>query len=440
MKKIFAIMLTVLMLLGLSACAASDAEMDGGAPVPGDSGYGGSSYKAEAAEGAVSGDAEFFAGAADMIDGALMPSEDRAEGDVLREEEYVPEKDSYPTPTAGLLTAGEWKDLENLDFWTTLLNRNDWYSLMEKRDLYPRSIKPVLVTNENGEPCYNAVVELLDGAGQPLYAARTDVSGYAYLFYGIDKQEQSPASVRVCGKVTAPLSEGVTTVVIDRKTVEVQALDLMFMIDTTGSMSDELAYLQKEVEDVVLRVAAASDGVLSIRVSVNFYRDKGDRYVVRPFAFTENLNEVVTTLAAQDANGGGDTPEAVHLALDNAIREHDWREDAVKLMIFVLDAPPHYESEIQGINRHIRDLLIEASLEGIRIIPVASSGVDTDTEFLLRSYAAMTGGTYVFLTDHSGIGNSHLEPTIGQYEVEALNECLIRIISEYCGLEYQMPQ
>ena len=73
------------------------------------------------------------------------------------------------------------------------------------------------------------------------------------------------------------------------------------------------------------------------------------------------------------------------------------------------------------------------SMIGIRLIPVASSGVDTETEFLLRSWATMTGGTYTFLTNHSGVGNDHLEPTIGEYEVEKLNDLMIRVINEYCG-------
>ena len=73
--------------------------------------------------------------------------------------------------------------------------------------------------------------------------------------------------------------------------------------------------------------------------------------------------------------------------------------------------------------------------QGIRLIPLASSGVNTETEFLLRSWAVMTGGTYTFLTNHSGIGNSHLEPTIGEYEVEKLNDLLVRVICEYCGIK-----
>jgi hypothetical protein len=104
-------------------------------------------------------------------------------------------------------------------------------------------------------------------------------------------------------------------------------------------------------------------------------------------------------------------------------------------MFFVLDAPPHSESEIKGINTRMTETVKMAAEKGVRIIPVASSGVDTETEFLLRSWAVMTGGTYTFLTNHSGVGNDHLEPTIGQYKVEKLNECMIRIICEYCGLE-----
>ncbi len=75
--------------------------------------------------------------------------------------------------------------------------------------------------------------------------------------------------------------------------------------------------------------------------------------------------------------------------------------------------------------------MAKASAEGIRIIPIASSGVDKETEFLLRFMAINTNGTYTFLTNHSGIGNSHITPTIGQYQVEQLNDLMVRLIDEY---------
>ena len=49
----------------------------------------------------------------------------------------------------------------------------------------------------------------------------------------------------------------------------------------------------------------------------------------------------------------------------------------------------------------------------------------------MRQIAILTGGTYVFITDHSGIGNSHLEPSIGKYKVEFLNELMARVIKKY---------
>lgn len=142
-------------------------------------------------------------------------------------------------------------------------------------------------------------------------------------------------------------------------------------------------------------------------------------------------------MRGQHAEGGGDYPEAVHTALDNAINGHEWREDAVKICFLVLDAPPHSESEVQGINKEILGSVEKAAELGIKMIPVASSGVDTETEVILRSFAVMTGGTYLFLTDDSGIGGSHLEPTVGEYTVEPLNECMIRVVCEFCGLPYQ---
>ena len=91
----------------------------------------------------------------------------------------------------------------------------------------------------------------------------------------------------------------------------------------------------------------------------------------------------------------------------------------------MLDAPPHAtQDRILKLQRTIE----EASRLGIRVVPVAASGVDKSTECLLRCFAAATQGTYVFLTDHSGVGNSHIKPTIGQFRVEKLNDLLTRLI------------
>ena len=82
----------------------------------------------------------------------------------------------------------------------------------------------------------------------------------------------------------------------------------------------------------------------------------------------------------------------------------------------------------------VQKSVAEAAKQGIRIIPVASSGVDLTTEIILRSFAASTGGTYIFITDDSGVGGGHKEAEVGEHVVETLNECMIRVSCEYCGI------
>jgi hypothetical protein len=49
----------------------------------------------------------------------------------------------------------------------------------------------------------------------------------------------------------------------------------------------------------------------------------------------------------------------------------------------------------------------------------------------MRFMAIYTNGTYVFITDDSGIGNAHLEPSVGEYQVEKLSDLMIRLIKKY---------
>ncbi len=393
MKRILA--LTLAMILLLSGCAAA----------PGESG-------------------------GDMYDGALMSGAASSDWKGTPEGNGNSSVDVFP----GTLTAGEWKDAENLDFWYELLRDNEWYELMNQRHLFVNRFIRVTVKDESGAPCFNVPLQLLDSDLKVLYEARTDINGVALLPADLDKDGVEPAWIGAAGEYY-PIEKDEAHITLASSSVAGQ-LDLMLMVDTTGSMRDELQYLQKELEDVISRVSGSAES-LSIRVSVNFYRDEGDEYVIRSFDFTEDISKAVSQLNVQTTAGGGDYPEAVHKALDDIVHGHQWRNDAVKLCFFVLDAPPHKDQEIQGINAAMTKTVSDAAIQGIRIIPVASSGVDTETEFLLRSWALMTGGTYTFLTNHSGIGNDHLEPTIGEYKVEKLNECLIRIICEYCGLAYK---
>ena len=133
-------------------------------------------------------------------------------------------------------------------------------------------------------------------------------------------------------------------------------------------------------------------------------------------------------LSVQSSDGGGDWEEAVEEALADAIFEHQWSPGArARLLFLVLDAPPH---DNPANRASLQQSIEEAAAMGIRVIPLAASGVDKNTEFLLRNLDIATGATYTFLTDHSGIGGPHIEPSIGDYDVELLNDLLVRLIVE----------
>ncbi|MBQ7160336.1 MAG: VWA domain-containing protein [Clostridia bacterium] len=456
MKKLICLFIALLMIAGLCACSAAKSESSVDADPaekpaslePTDikgSGADGEEAEPSAAKDMFASKAEDIApeggaksaerddGGYAVIDDPVVPSSPDIAADFGGEDGGVPgdEPPADTTPIeAGTLTAGEWKDNDNYDFWRKVLAREEWAGLARlwKMDVTKR----FAVTVSDGQnTAKNAAVELLDAEGNVISRAVTDSYGKAYLYYDIDSAGKVPAAVSVGGaqhEITADqLAAGGATVsgAGERYT----KLDLMFTTDTTGSMTDELEYLKKEMGSVIERVAGENDG-LDIRLSVNFYRDEGDEYVVRSFAFSGDIEEVIRQLDQQFSDGGGDYPEAVHTALDDSVNGHDWRDDAVKLLFLTLDAPGH--SDAAGVPESVRASVVAAAAKGIRIIPVAASGVDTETEFMLRAMACATGGTYIFLTDHSGVGESHLEPTIGDYNVKKLNDLLVKVISEYC--------
>lgn len=363
---------------------------------------------------------------------------------ILPIEPVIPEKPQ--DISAGLLSAGEWKDNVNYDFIKNLLiNGQDadyqQYFLDWKLTPFNR-IRVCCYTgaaDSVGPSVENAVVKLYDSEGTLIFTGRSDNEGMVYVYYALANTQAVPKTIEASFAGETLTHEIAGGELVDDMLVsfgfaadciKAPALDLMFVVDTTGSMGDEIYYLQAELSDVIKRVKEAN-GDLPIRLSMNFYRDHEDDYVVRSNAFDTDIETQLSYLNKEYAFGGGDYEEAVEEALDDAINNHAWNEDSVKLLFIVLDAPPHNTPEIQN---KLASVIASASEKGIRIIPVASSGVDKNTEFLLRTFAMTTGGTYTFLTGNSGIGGSHIEPTIGSYTVEYLNDLLVRVIDSYIGI------
>ena len=340
---------------------------------------------------------------------------------------------------SGRLTAGEWSDLGDWKFWAKLLNNNNYYDKTEYWKFFPKSLVAVKVVDADSNAIANVPVELMDGETVE-FAAKTDNSGLAYcwvnLFDGVREENAENFSLKINGiaiDTTLTLTGIKDTalnlnVIVNKEIKHAEATaDIAFIVDATGSMTDEIAFLISDLDYIIGH--AASSKKVALRTAALFYRDEDDEYLTIHNDFSDDVEVTQRFVSQQNADGGGDYPEAVHTALEKSLQNLSWNESArARIAFLILDAPAHHNENVLA---SLQKSVALFAKNGIKIIPVAASGVDKDTEFMLRFFDLVTGGTYVFLTDDSGIGNSHIEASVGDYEVEYLADLMVRLIKQY---------
>jgi hypothetical protein len=355
-----------------------------------------------------------------------------------------PDSDGLDAPVeqtiqSGTLTAGDIDDNLNFNFFYQYLNYMKEIGIWQSTGFADLSYRVTLqFLDENDQPLGNLWVSIsLEGANQPLIESLTAANGTFYFFPKLDgagdatlfniqvwSVDQDTLLTTVLMDIELLSGERKMDIVVPSAQKQLpNALDLMLVIDTTGSMVDELNYLITELRSIVGAVQREHPG-LSIRFGLVVYRDHGDEYIVRDFGFTQSLEEMQARLSEQIADGGGDYPEAMDEALAAALNA-GWRSGNTARMLFrVADAPPHAEKMQSTFG-----LAEVARQKDITIVPVAASGVADEAEFLMRQAAVITQGRYVFLTDDSGVGNTHAEPKVACYVVTLLDGLLARVIS-----------
>ena len=340
--------------------------------------------------------------------------------------------------TAGLITAGEWNDLANWDFWNDLV-RDEVFTSLTGWGISTSNRVSVRIV-DGATPLVDVDVDIKrEGtpSSESIWSARTDNSGRAELwlepFTTTTQQSNLSDYVFYVNGIKAgpvkPYNQGVSVIQASASaSTTSQLVDLSFIVDATSSMSDELEFIKDDLEDVIRRVESGNRA-LKIRTSTVFYRDQGDEYLFRKSDFEDNLDVTLEFISNQRAGGGGDFPEAVHVGMEQSISYQQWSENArARIAFLILDAPPHSDS---AITTTVRNQIERAASLGIKIIPITASGIDKNTELLMRQMAILTNSTYVFITNDSGIGNDHLEASVGEYEVEFLNDLMVRLIKKY---------
>ncbi len=178
---------------------------------------------------------------------------------------------------------------------------------------------------------------------------------------------------------------------------EKNQIDVVFAVDTTGSMGGLLEGAKRTVWSIATHIRK-TDPNANLRIGLVAYRDVGDDYVTRPFSLTNDLDAAFTELSTYQAAGGGDTPENVDAALDDSLHKMQWRRGAKKLVFLVGDAPPASRGEVPTFDVLAR----EAARSGI-IINTIRCGTDHQTASTFQQIASLSRGEFSSIEQDGGV-------------------------------------
>jgi hypothetical protein len=173
---------------------------------------------------------------------------------------------------------------------------------------------------------------------------------------------------------------------------DARMIDLAFILDTTGSMSEEIASVKSTIQTVARTLQSSQ---LQVRIGMIEYKDRSDPFVTKAYAFTSDLPAFAKKISGIEAGGGGDMPEDMNAGVHAAITELEWSSQAVAKMAFVIaDAPPHLD---YPNDPDYALSMRTASHKGIQLFGVAASGMDALGQAVMRQMAQYTGATEMFV-------------------------------------------
>ena len=399
----------------------------GGAPGAGDGWFGGEpDWDGSAASDEAPAEHEAMADAEMIVAATAAPAAPTAPTTAVGPDDDVVYESEQPQAT---LTGGSIDDNER--FVDYLAYRDDFFGLdIRVRDLDPRGRIVVTVTGEGGLPAAGAEV-VVAGEGVEV-SLRTTADGTVRFHPEAYAAGAGPFTVSAGGATTVatrghsvaletslPTAAGVTV-----------ALDVLFLLDATGSMHDEIYQLKITIDEVAQRIHQLP-GDVDVRLGMTLYRDEFDSFLTSTFDLTPDVEAFAEALSAVVADGGGDYPEALDEALADALSQPSWRSaaDTVQLVFLVADAPPQVQRQVPV---PYTESMREAAQRGIKIFPVSSSGTDDQAEFVFRQLAQFTGARYVFLTYGAEGRATGVASDIDEldYEELSLDDLIVWLVAE----------
>lgn len=198
----------------------------------------------------------------------------------------------------------------------------------------------------------------------------------------------------------APLATPAPAVALRDPAAARPRIEVVFVLDTTGSMAGLLEGAKQKIWAIANRLASGEPRP-ELRVGLVAYRDLQDEYVTKRFDFSADMDAVYAELLAYEAGGGGDTPEHVGRGLDEALNHMQWSrdQDTLRLVFLVGDAPPHDDYQDAPSTAALAHL---AAQRGILINTVQCGAAD-ETEAAWRRIAAAAGGEFTRIAQDGGV-------------------------------------
>ena len=175
-------------------------------------------------------------------------------------------------------------------------------------------------------------------------------------------------------------------------------VDVVFVLDTTGSMGGMIEAAKEKIWSIASNMASAQPAP-EIRIGLVAFRDRGDAYVTQLRDLSSDMDSMYATLMDYQADGGGDGPESVNKALDDALNQMSWsqEQDTYKVIFLVGDAPPHMDYPNE---RQFPEIMAEAKARQI-VVNTVQCGQDSSARKSWMTIAQLGAGEY-FQVDQAG--------------------------------------
>ncbi|MBK7993182.1 MAG: VWA domain-containing protein [Blastocatellia bacterium] len=179
-------------------------------------------------------------------------------------------------------------------------------------------------------------------------------------------------------------------------------IDVVFTIDSTSSMSDEIQIVKENIRNIINDISQGQPAP-DVRYAIVTYRDRYDEYVTKHWPFTRDVQEISHILSSIVAAGGGDKPESVNEALNVTLHKLDWDPQARSKIVFLIgDAGPNNYAD----GPRWEDELLYAQRNNISINTIACSGIWPVEAQVFNSLASSSNGQFANLTYKQELTNS----------------------------------